>query len=160
MNKITNIFPVIVLESQIVNHEIINQRLVKEIDTHFDNLQDKRVLSYKWRANIMTDKKHQMGYTSFMGPSLTTLSNFNFFHKHISDTIQDFFTQLNYYGGWNFANSWVSVYPKGAYIPLHDHRPVQWSGVYYVAAHENCGDIAFTDPKEYALQNEPRVHRF
>lgn len=155
MNKILRLFSVVVLEGQIDDHEIINQRLIKEIDAVFENLQEKRVLSHKWHANLITDQKHQLGYTSFMSPSLTDRSNFNFFHSHISTTIQDFFHQLNYEGEWNFVNSWVSIYPKGAYVPLHDHKPMQWSGVYYVKAHDNCGDIIFTDPKEYALQNEP-----
>jgi uncharacterized protein (TIGR02466 family) len=157
MNKILRLFPVVMLEGIIENHEEINQRLTNEIEQLFAGLQEKRVLSYKWSSNIYTQEKHQSGYTSFIeGESLTEKENFNFFHQAISTTIEGFFQQLNFLGDWHFVNSWVSIYPKGAFIPLHDHSPMQWSGVYYVAAHENCGEIWFTDPKEYALQNEPK----
>ena len=155
MNKILRLFPVVMLESVLDDHQPINQRLINEINVVFDNLEKKRVLSHKWHSNIITDQKNNLGYTSFMGQSLSEKSNFKFFHNYISNTIQEFFHQLEYEGDWDFVNSWVSVYPKGAYVPLHDHKPMQWSGVYYVAAHDNCGDIVFTDPKEYALQNEP-----
>jgi uncharacterized protein (TIGR02466 family) len=155
MNKILNLFPVVVLDSIIDNHEYLNQKLMPEIHKVFDNLDKKRVLSHKWNSNVITDQKDQLGYTSFMGGSLTENANFNFFHDCIAEKIQEFFHQLDYQGDWTFVNSWISVYPKGAFVPLHDHKPMQWSGVYYVAAHDQCGDLLFTDPKEYALQNEP-----
>lgn len=161
MKKIMNIFPVVSLEAIIDNHEEINARLLTEMESLFADGVKKRVLSYKWNDFLVTDEKHQLGYTSFNTTSLSEEPNFKFFYDHIQELITDFFHQLEYHEEWYFVNSWASVYPKGAYIPLHDHKPLQWSGAYYVKAHPNCGDILFTDPKEYALQNEPlnTMHR-
>jgi uncharacterized protein (TIGR02466 family) len=158
MKKISKIFPVMMMEAEIDNYNSINARLKTEIKSLFDKINEKRVLSHKWDDFLITENTHELGYTSFNSKDyhdLTKISEFDFFYNHISKLITEFFTQLDYMQDWNFTNSWASVYPRGAYIPLHDHKPVQWSGVYYVNAPENCGNIRFIDPKEYALQNEP-----
>lgn len=158
MKKITKIFPVMMMEAQVDDYTSINAKLKAEIYCMFDKINEKRVLSHKWDDFVITDKAHELGYTSFNSKDyhdLTKLAEFNFFYDHISKLIDDFFVHLGYKGNWHFTNSWASVYPRGAFIPLHDHKPVQWSGVYYVNAPKNCGDIRFVDPKEYALQNEP-----
>lgn len=159
--KILNIFPVVTLEAVIDDQEEINKKLLIEIDALFTDDVDKRVLSYKWNDHIITKDKHQLGYTSFNSNNIAYESNFKFFFDYISELITDYFSQLRFFDEWHYVNSWISVYPKGAYVPLHDHKPMQWSAVYYVKAHTNCGDILFTDPKEYALQNEPlgTMHR-
>lgn len=156
-----NLFPVVTLEAIIDDHERINKQLLTEIEPLFGDNIDKRVLSYKWYDFLVTKEKHQLGYTSFNTSSLTELPQFKFFYDHIEPLITDFFAQLQFFGEWTFTNSWASVYPKGAWIPAHDHKPFHWSAAYYVKVHPGCGDIAFTDPKEYALQNEPAntMHR-
>ncbi len=154
MKKINRLFPTVMLEAIIDDQETVNQRLLKELDVLFAG-NKKRVLSYKWKDFIITDDKHQLGYTSFNSGSLCEMPEFEFFYNQIGEVINDFFAQLDFYHNWQFVNSWASVYPKGAYIPCHDHRPMEWSGAYYVKAHKDCGKILFTDPREYALQNEP-----
>ena len=155
MKKIVNLFPVVTLEAIIDDQERINSNLLEELNQIFDSDSSKRVLSHKWNKFLVTTEKHQLGYTNFNSESLTEVSEFKFFFDHITPLITDFFAQLDYKGTWHYVNAWASVYPKGAFVPLHDHKPMQWSGSYYVKAHDNCGNIEFTDPKEYALQNEP-----
>ena len=87
MNKILTLFPVVALESIIDNHEYLNQKLMLEIHKVFDNLDKKRVLSHKWNSNVITDQKDQLGYTSFMGGSLTENANFNFFPIVLRNTV-------------------------------------------------------------------------
>lgn len=160
MKRIRNLFPVVTLEAIIEDHDNVNTRLLEELDVVFANTKEKRVLSYKWNDVLLTENKHELGYTSFHEGSLSNDPKFEFFYTHLAELITDFFKQLDFHGEWEYINSWASVYPKGAYIPLHDHKPMQWSGAYYVKAHPNCGDILFTDPKEYALQNEPDNTQF
>lgn len=155
MKKIVNLFPVVTLEAIIDDHEYVNTRLDFEIAKLFENDEPKRILSHKWNSYVIQKDKDPAGYTNFNGSDLIHNPNFKFFFDHISVLISDFFAQLDYHDEWRFYNSWSSVYPKGAFVPLHDHKPMHWSGAYYVKAKENCGDIRFTDPKEYALQNEP-----
>lgn len=155
MKKINQIFPVVTLEAIIDDHISINSRLINEINTLFPDQEVKGVLSHKWHDHILETGKPQLGYTSFNSNNLIENKNFDFFYDHLKIIITEFLKQLDYTRNWEFVNSWASVYPKGAYIPLHDHKPFHWSGAYYVNAHENCGDIYFVDPKEYALQNEP-----
>ena len=163
MKTIRPLFAVQTLEAIIDDYESINKKLLIELDKIFDSDDKKRVLSHKWNEYEWTNEKHSLGYTNFdprQPNSLTTDPNFNFFFEHISVLINEFFAQLDYYGNWYYVNGWASVYPKGAWVPLHDHRPLHWSAAYYVKTHKDCGNILFTDPKEYALSNEPENTRW
>ena len=80
--------------------------------------------------------------------------------RALSQQWEDFVVSSDNHDDWHFVNSWAAVYPKGAWVPLHDHKLMEWSGVYYVSAPKDCGDIVFTDPKEYALAAEPPSTRW
>lgn len=45
-------------------------------------------------------------------------------------------------------NSWGIINPKYGYNAMHNHPKSTLSGVYYIQAPENCGDIVFRDPRE------------
>jgi|TARA_B110000977_G_C10996483_1_gene462099 uncharacterized protein (TIGR02466 family) len=158
MKQLKPLFPVPTLQAIIDDQESINTRLLTELDKVFDSESKKRILSHKWASKEWTTEKHSLGYTNFdpSNPdSLTTDPNFKFFFDHLEPLVAEFFAQLDYYDRWHFVNGWASVYPKGAWVPLHNHSPLHWSASYYVKTHEGCGNILFTDPKEYALANEP-----
>jgi uncharacterized protein (TIGR02466 family) len=155
MRKITNLFPVTLLDAELDNYELVNQELKPKLLTLFDSVQEKRILSHSWKDFVLTEAKESLGYSSFNDHDLSKDPTFNFFFDEISNLITEFFAKLGYDGDWQFENSWSNVYPKGAFVPLHDHRGMHWSGVYYVQADTDCGDIIFVDPKEYALSNEP-----
>lgn len=44
------------------------------------------------------------------------------------------------------ANMWTTIYPEGAFVPMHIHSNFRWSGVFYVKAKKDCGAITFQDP--------------
>lgn len=157
MRKIIQTFPTVMLEAIIDNHQEINSKLRYEIKKLFnDTNTQKRALSYQWEEFIISNDNHSTGYSNFTAESnLVKNEKFSFFYDHIKNIISEFFEQLSYTGSWHFVNSWAAIYPKGAWVPLHDHKIMEWSGVYYVSAPNNCGDIVFTDPKEYALAAEP-----
>ena len=145
------------LEAIIDNEQEINAKLRYEIKKLFDDENtQKRALSHQWEDFVVSSDNHLEGYSNFtLESNLIKNDKFLFFYNHIRPLISEFFEQLDYRDDWHFVNSWAAVYPKGAWVPLHDHKIMEWSGVYYVSAPEGCGDITFTDPKEYALAAEP-----
>jgi hypothetical protein len=129
MKRILNLFSVPVLETAVTDVNNLNKDLISSIEELFALDDSKRILSHMWKNNLQANVKSELGYSSF--------------------------AQLNFTGNWRWENAWCNVYPLGAYVPLHDHRGVHWSGVYYVQAEPACGELLLIDPKEYALANEP-----
>lgn len=157
-NIVKPLFPVPTLEAIVDNYEEFNQRLLVEINDIFDSKENRRLLSHKWNQYEFSNKREEVGYSNFdplVDSGLVDNPKFNFFFEHLTPTINGFFSQLNYYGMWQYLNAWAAVYPKGAWVPEHDHRPLHWSAAYYVKTQQEGGEIIFTDPKEYALANEP-----
>jgi len=49
-------------------------------------------------------------------------------------------------------NMWININPKGSFNQPHVHPVSRFSGVFYITAPENSGDICFTrDANDYAL---------
>jgi uncharacterized protein (TIGR02466 family) len=54
------------------------------------------------------------------------------------------------------GNMWANINPPGGYNKPHIHPNSLWSGVYYIKAPENCGNLVLEDPKSIALMVMPR----
>lgn len=54
---------------------------------------------------------------------------------------------------------WAIVNAPGAWNRAHIHPGSLWSGVYYVQASENAGQIEFLDPRTANLMRQPRYAR-
>ena len=160
MKRIVNLFPVTVLEVDIDQSLLLNNQLLSMIKNLFENSTSNRVLSHHWKHNIQESTHSKLGYSSFNESDISKDPNFKFFFDAITPTINEFFQQLDYTSKWKFENSWSNIYPKGAYVPTHDHRGVHWSAVYYVQADNNCGELLVIDPKEYALSYEPENTKY
>ncbi len=50
---------------------------------------------------------------------------------------------------------WAIINWKDAWNQKHHHSNSDLSAAYYVAAHENCGDIVFYDPRPAPVHNHP-----
>ena len=50
---------------------------------------------------------------------------------------------------------WAIINEKDAWNQKHHHSNSDLSAAYYVAAHENCGDIVFYDPRPAPVHNHP-----
>jgi len=50
---------------------------------------------------------------------------------------------------------WSIINPPGSSNKSHIHPGSHWSGVYYVQAPKNAGDIEFTDPRTSHVMNQP-----
>ena len=59
-------------------------------------------------------------------------------------------------------NIWININPKGAYNQLHNHAGSVLSGVYYVEAKDDCGNIQFDrgDNAEYHLPLVPEKQTY
>ncbi len=57
--------------------------------------------------------------------------------------------ELNYNRDYHLGidSMWSIINGPGSFNKAHIHPGSIWSGVYYVAAPEKCGDIEFTDPR-------------
>lgn len=54
------------------------------------------------------------------------------------------------------TSMWSIINPPGNGNRAHCHPNSLWSGVYYVQAPENCGNIEFTDPRTALVMNQPK----
>ena len=50
---------------------------------------------------------------------------------------------------------WAIINKPGAYNGAHIHPGSSWSGVYYVQAPRDCGNIEFIDPRTVHVMNQP-----
>ena len=63
-----------------------------------------------------------------------------------------------HYDSFAITNCWANINPKGHSHGFHTHPNNFLSGVYYVRAPENCGDIEFHDPRAQATVLIPKVN--
>tara|TARA_B100001063_G_C16719464_1_gene532690 strand:+ start:219 stop:818 length:600 start_codon:yes stop_codon:yes gene_type:complete len=64
--------------------------------------------------------------------------------------------------GWDLSiqsvkikSVWAIINEKDAWNQKHHHSNSDLSAAYYVAAHKNCGDIVFYDPRPAPVHNHP-----
>lgn len=62
------------------------------------------------------------------------------------------------YQSFVITNCWANINPKGHSHQAHTHPNNFLSGVYYVRAPENSGDIEFHDPRQQAVVLVPKVN--
>ena len=54
------------------------------------------------------------------------------------------------------GNMWANVNPPGGMNRAHQHPNSLWSGVYYIKATKNCGNLKIDDPRSSAAMCRPR----
>ena len=55
------------------------------------------------------------------------------------------------------GNMWANINPPGGMNRAHIHPNSLWSGVYYVKASKNSGQLKIEDPRSVALMVRPRM---
>ena len=53
------------------------------------------------------------------------------------------------------GNMWANINPPGGMNRAHQHPNSLWSGVYYIKAPKNCGDLKIDDPRSSAAMCRP-----
>ena len=114
----------------------INAKLIPLIYTHLEKIRNTLSSTDKNKFDCSEN-----GLTSFYGPNLLQLQEFNFFHDYLYKNLEK-----EYQRPVSIQNMWFTVYKENHFIPRHTHPISQWSGVYYVQAYNNCGNLNFYDP--------------
>ena len=54
------------------------------------------------------------------------------------------------------GNMWANINPPGGMNRAHQHPNSLWSGVYYIKAPKNCGNLKIDDPRSVASMSRPK----
>ena len=91
--------------------------------------------------------------------STTNMANLPEYRKLVNmlfacqKTIYD---QKHYESEPYLGNMWANVNPPGGMNRAHQHPNSLWSGVYYIKAPKNCGNLKIDDPRSSAAMCRPR----
>ena len=109
----------------------------------------------------MEDRSHVLGWHS--QDDLHLRAEFAPFVTFVRDSV----SQVNSFYKWDhsrvepvMANCWAIVNKQHASNKFHNHPHSVLSGVYYVCAPENCGNLVFRDPREVQLMTAPPVSEY
>jgi len=134
-------FPTAVWRFNAPGHEALNQKLLQLADD--ERARDPAGIGHRssvlgWHSK---DKLHQRPE---MQDFLTIL------HDNIAEVSRAYRIDTKQ-AGLELATSWIIVNGTFASGAVHCHPNAFLSGVYYINAPENCGDIYFQDPRHAAL---------
>jgi len=117
----------------------------------FKNVDNKKIIKY---LNKIKHENHNVGtsaeggihtqYFFYPFPTVTETLN-DEIHKFIKEgPIKDFEVK----GTPTIHNSWFIINNKGDFNKPHNHPPYWISGIYYVKAEKDCGDLIFNNNAE------------
>lgn len=142
------IFPTPIWSGHIENEDILQK--AEELAYNFrDEVKEAGVVSQGWDDKEITDDRllfDKKGVTSFYSDNLATNEKWEEITDFIINMAGTMLSDTHDVTGMRIANMWTTIYPKGAFVPQHIHSYFEVSGVFYVKAPENCGDIVFQDP--------------
>lgn len=107
------------------------------------------LVSEGWTDHIKTadvEKKKKMGITSFYNDNLVHNEDWKDAYDFILNMAGTMLSEYHNVEGMKIANMWTTIYPDDAFVPEHIHACFSVSGVYYVKAPKDCGNIVFRDP--------------
>lgn len=94
------------------------------------------------------------GYTSYSSTSnILELENLSELLSFIANSVNQIHNRLELSVPIKLINSWFSIGRKNSMHERHNHLPSTWSGVYYVQANNNDGNITFFN--EHLKSNWP-----
>ena len=111
-----------------------------------DNATNAGLVSDSWnefeKSSSQEDFKNK-GITSFYSDNLATNPEWK---QVVVDLLDQAKQTIRSEFGLGMENMWTTVYPQEGFIPKHTHPGSTISGVYYVKAAPQCGNIEFEDP--------------
>ena len=130
-HNFNTIKPVSIFTTQIIDPDISN-KLEEEIRKSGDKQDYKTNVKAYMTDWVMTDKP---GFNQ-LSEKVKSICSF-LGKKYYNRTIQP-----------RISDMWGMIYKKGDYAIEHDHWPALWSGVYYIKAPTNSGDLLFSQLKQ------------
>lgn len=107
------------------------------------------LVSEEWQSQTKTDDeeaKAKNGITSFFSTNLVYEDDWTKAGEFLLNMAGSMLSDTHDVRGMRLGNMWTTIYPQGGFVPEHIHSCFSVSGVYYVKAEPNCGDIVFKDP--------------
>jgi len=149
-----DIFATPIYVGEDADHASLTDKYLKKGYELFDRLELAGTVSDGWSKGETTSStkvKDTKGVTSFFNGNLAPDPEWAEFNEYIlgmaltmlKDTVPEKLLH-----GFTIANSWLTLYPNGAYVPEHIHSCFEVSGVYYLKAQgeQKSGMISFKDP--------------
>ena len=107
------------------------------------------LVSHGWNQKKSTyDFKdfHKDGITSFNNLDLLEEKKWLPISKAIQIQAFKLLSDIWIVKDFRLDHLWTTIYPKGGFIPIHNHAPYLLSGVCYLQTPEDCGKLVFQDP--------------
>jgi uncharacterized protein (TIGR02466 family) len=82
------------------------------------------------------------------------LSNLKFLIKEIENISREYVKALSLTSNVSAVASWININPPGAFNQRHDHPLCLVSGVFYVKAPKDCGNIEFVHPSSAKMNRD------
>lgn len=140
-------FPTMIFTIDCFEHDKLNTYLLEEI--YAERARDEKGI-------VRSNFRGLGGWHS--QSNLHTLSAYKPLKDRIERACEKISRQLGYWDRkkLKIGTMWSIVNPAGSSNKAHIHPKCHWSGVYYVSAPKNAGDIEFIDPRTAHLMNQPR----
>ena len=125
-----------------ITHPTLNQEFERDIINWMNK--DKGVI----RTNVKGWHSHT---------SMHELSEYKKLVSLLYEAQQTIYDQEHLASEPIIGNMWANVNPPGGMNRAHMHPNSLWSGVYYIKAPKNCGDLKIDDPRAAASMCRPRM---
>jgi uncharacterized protein (TIGR02466 family) len=143
-----DIFPIRIYEAEYPNFQSIKQKLIEDLEPHFDTLapgnqywdKDKSPLIYRTLPNLEKEDKF----------------------KHILDFVEHhgkkYWKELNFTSRVEpyVLHSWSNKIPPGGFTPVHVHTPIPVAAAFYVHARDDMGELEIENPIDTIEKLVPR----
>lgn len=143
----TELFPTLLFQAHIQDPEGFNARLLDAI--YLEREQDQEGIA---RSNFTRLGGWHSAAAIHQKPEFAMLASL------IRDACQHISADLQYdtTSALDIESMWAIINAPGASNRAHIHPEALWSGVYYVKAEADAGNIEFTDPRTANLMRQPR----
>ena len=124
-----------------IKHPTLNQELERDIISWSNR--DKGMIRTNIKGWHSTTNMHEL-------PQFKKLVNM------LYDCQKTIYEQEYYESEPFLGNMWANINPPGGSNRAHIHPNSLWSGVYYVKAPQNSGQLKIEDPRSVALMTRPK----
>jgi len=124
-----------------IKHPTLNQELERDIISW--SKQDKGIVRTNVQGWHSTTNMHEL-------PQFKKLVDM------LYECQRTVYQQEHYESEPFLGNMWANINPPGGMNRAHQHPNSLWSGVYYIKAPKNCGDLKIDDPRASAAMFRPR----
>jgi uncharacterized protein (TIGR02466 family) len=131
------------------NNSEIRSKIISLVETFKNTEKNAKLVSDKWQEEKFSYDNSDVdkyGITTFQTKNLLIDPEWADVISFIGDFSGTMLGSMTKKTSFKFSNIWTTFYPPGAYVPQHTHSNCVLSGVFYVKAPKNCGNIVFQDP--------------